>query len=75
VSAPDPTAGLDEGDLRAVVGACVEAFAEHAGLTGPRDAIAAQLPEHVVNHLLRLRRVTAERDALERRIAALEGRA
>ena len=70
MSAPDPTAGLDEGDLRAIVGACVEAFAEHAGLTGPRDAIAAQLDQHVTNHLIRLRRVTAERDALAGRAAA-----
>ena len=40
-----------------VVGACVE-------------ALAAQLDQHVTNHLIRLRRVTAERDALAGRAAA-----
>ena len=32
MSAPDPTAGLDEGDLRAIVRACAEAFAAHYGI-------------------------------------------
>lgn len=62
--ADDPTAELDEGGLRAIVRHCVEAFAEHDDL-GPPHVIAALLPQHVVNHLLRLRRFAAE----------LEGRA
>lgn len=58
---------LDADDTREVLAATVAVVTEVLGLTAPADVVALQLDQHVANLAARLKRVTRERDAAERR--------
>jgi len=60
---------LDADDAREVLTSAARALIDGLGLAAAPDVVALQLDEHVGNLLARITRLTAERDARERRAA------